>query len=477
MTKIEPAESERLSISATAQKKGSVDSAMKQRIFSIDSERGLSDSENVPGFKTETSEDERTGGETDKEKAKISRSSSKASFKSIALVARYGASTKHKKEGEKEKSKDKDQAGDGGGGGGGGETTDSEVEPDSGISDSKAMGVLELLSKPKKQSERSKMAKKHKEDQKTGAIFSTAKKLYEGQISTFKRTNGRQNSAGTQTSPAGSFISIPGLVESADSGSEAHYDTPPPNKNFFVYLVSDANSFYKKDCIGRISLPEDVKQFTLSQLRNYLLRADDDVLRSVLKNNKTFRFVTETYKFVAQAEQVVNVEDVYLNQGIFVKFSEGQFIPPDAKVGAAIGEVNKSSTGFIRSTSRRKSRRRHMTHGDKVNGEGVITPVPGYESGDAMTEGTSVTAAHHLPHASHGVHGNANTISSMEANASSPSHVRHHRRRAGRPPSAMGMGGGPGHRDHHLAFSLIEPNPDAFKRRGRLTFTFRVMHI
>lgn len=443
MTKIEPAESERLSISA-AKKRESLDSAMKQRIFSIDSERGLSDGENVNN--AATSEDEKQPGDPEKGDKTLERTASKTSFKSVAIVARYGSGERIRQR-EKEKGDKKS----------GGETSESDVdEPDSGISDPKAIGVLELLTKPKKSSERSKMAKKHKEDQKTAAIFSTAKKLYEGQIPTFKRTNGRQNSAGTQTSPAGSFISIPGLVESCDSGSEAHYDTPPPNKNFFVYLVSDANSFYKKDCIGRITLPEEMKQFTLSQLRNHLLKADDEVLRSVLKNNKSFRFVTETYKFVAQQEQVTTVEDVYLNQGIFLKFTEGQFVPSDAKVGMAIGDGNKASTGFTR--SKKRSRRRQLGHrGNEI--ERVITP--GYESGDALTEGTNVTASHHLNESSHRVHGNANTISSsMEGNASSPSHMRH-RRRAGRPPSALGR------HNYHETGGYVQPNPDAFRRKGK----------
>lgn len=439
LIKIEPAESEKLSLSG-GKKHSSIDSAMKQRVFSIDSERGLSDVDNLNTLK-DTSDEERR----DDKPGQVTRTSSKTSFKSIAFIARMG--TGSNKSDEKQKDNNKSAADENTG------TSDSETELDP-----KAINILQTLTKPNRQKERTRMAKKHIEDQKTKAIFSTAKKLYEGQISTFKRTNGRANSAGTQTSPAGSFISIPGLLESNDSGSEAHYDSPPPrqDKHFFVYLVSDNSTAsstsisFKKDCIGKISLPDHVKSFNLSQLRSYLIQSDDDVLRSVLKNNKSFKFVTETYKSVAQEEKLTYINDVYLNQGIFVKFTDGQFIPCDAKVGGAIVDHKVSRAG-----GKRRSRRHvHLppvsmnnddnNTDDLVTGDRSITPI-------SKIHGKQMTS----------IHGNDDF--SMRVNVNSP--IDEMKRDRGHTSPSLFY-------SNYDEFNYIHPNPDAFKRRGNFSFNF-----
>ena len=439
LIKIEPAESEKLSLSG-GKKHSSIDSAMKQRVFSIDSERGLSDGENLNTLK-DTSDEERR----EEKPGQVTRTSSKTSFKSIAFIARMGANAT--------KADEKQSGAKGSGGDEPTGTSDSETELDP-----KAINILQTLTKPKRQSERARMAKKHLEDQKTKAIFSTAKKLYEGQISTFKRTNGRANSAGTQTSPAGSFISIPGLLESNDSGSEAHYDSPPPrqDKHFFVYLVSDSISSssvsattYKKDCIGKISLPENVKSFNLSQLRSYLIQSEDEVLRSVLKNNKSFKFVTETYKSVAQEEKLTSINDVYLNQGIFVKFTDGQFIPCDAKVGGAIVNHKASRTGGKRRS--RRHARSTVSHAVEGDADDAVTVIAGDRSVTPISKihGKQVTSF------------NGNDDFSMRVNVNSPNDEMK-RDRGHASPSFF--------YSNHDEFHFIHPNPDAFKRRGNFLF-------
>lgn len=186
-----------------------------------------------------------------------------------------------------------------------------------------------------------------------GNIFGAAKKLTESSQSTYKRTGGRCKSAGVQTEGgSGSTINIPGLVDSPDSGGDIYLEmADPEERKYFVYLVSDSSSsYFKKDCIGRLRLPNSSNNWTLFQLRNHLLKSDDEVLRSILKANKSFRFVTETYRFVAQNEAVAAVEEVYSNQGIFIKFGEGSSFPQEVKHMAPTQGVKTMAQ--IRSRSR-----------------------------------------------------------------------------------------------------------------------------
>lgn len=153
--------------------------------------------------------------------------------------------------------------------------------------------------------------------------------------STSKRTGGRKKSAGCQTSPtrAGSSICIPGLVESPDSMAfDRLVDYDGAERKYFIYLVSDGqNAVFRKDCIGRLVLPPKGQHLTLSDLRSQLLKSDDEELRAMVRANKQFRFVTETYRFVAQNESMAPIDDVYPTQGIFIKFTEGANVPDHFK--------------------------------------------------------------------------------------------------------------------------------------------------
>lgn len=75
-----------------------------------------------------------------------------------------------------------------------------------------------------------------------------------------------------QTSPFGSVVNIPGLVGSPDL-RESELDLDDFNeRKYFIYLVSDGtNSFYNKNCIGRVVLPPRTRHMTLSDLRDSLV--------------------------------------------------------------------------------------------------------------------------------------------------------------------------------------------------------------
>lgn len=143
----------------------------------------------------------------------------------------------------------------------------------------------------------------------------------------------RLMSAGIQTSPT-IWFGIKRTVNLKQSNSiewEPHpiYSDPfsPSQVNnnrterrYFIYIVSEGNPFYRKNCIGKITLPAG-SLITLSELRDYLMKTDDNQLKEILKRDKSFRFLTETYRFVAQNEAVVSIDQVYPTQGIFIKLN------------------------------------------------------------------------------------------------------------------------------------------------------------
>lgn len=91
------------------------------------------------------------------------------------------------------------------------------------------------------------------------------------------------------------------------------------DKKYFIYIVSDSNNpFYKKTCIGKVVLPPEANP-TLADLRSQILKFGDETVRETLRKNKSFRFLSETYRFVAQNEAIASVNEVYPTQGIFIK--------------------------------------------------------------------------------------------------------------------------------------------------------------
>lgn len=340
-------------------KRDSIESAgagSKQRVFSIDSEKGEVASD--PEMKEEGEAGDPRG---------ISRTSSRSSFKAVAAVARMGASMKAIAQpiGSVSGQVQQDEEGNS-------EDEDEEQNADSGYGDDPSgkskpgySPVLAAFTSGPKQKKKREQSIKQKIEKTTTQVFSAAKELYGKGQSTFKRTGGRQNSAGVQTSPThtGSVISIPGLVETPDPPPESFYQEQEKDQNYFVYLISDSvGSNFRKDCIGRVEIPKGVKQVTLSDLRNLLTKNDDPTLKSMLRNNKSFRFVTETYRFVAQNEQAAAIDEVYGGQGIFVKFQEGTDVKLTQREGPspALSSRIKSRQGFRKKSGRRRGARRNV---------------------------------------------------------------------------------------------------------------------
>lgn len=80
-------------------------------------------------------------------------------------------------------------------------------------------------------------------------------------------------------------------------------------RKYFIYLISDtSNPYYKKDCIGKISLPAR-GQLTLAELREQLFKQSEDNVKTILKKGKGVRFLTETYRFVSQNESIATVKE------------------------------------------------------------------------------------------------------------------------------------------------------------------------
>ncbi|XP_053203268.1 uncharacterized protein LOC128387969 [Panonychus citri] len=138
----------------------------------------------------------------------------------------------------------------------------------------------------------------------------------------------RQTSVSIQTSPTIWFGTV-NVKNDPSIAWESHpiYSEPySPNhdtrleRKYFIYLVSDANPYFRKNCIGKITLPTK-SALTLSQLRDMLMKAEDSSLKDILKKNRSFRFLTETYRFVAQNEAIAPIDQVYPTQGIFIKLS------------------------------------------------------------------------------------------------------------------------------------------------------------
>lgn len=89
------------------------------------------------------------------------------------------------------------------------------------------------------------------------------------------------------------------------------------DKVFFIYLVSDSrNSFYDKTCIGKISIPYK-PNITLFDIRAAINKSE--LMRETLKRNRSYRFLSETYRFVPQSEVAVTAVDIYPTYGVFIK--------------------------------------------------------------------------------------------------------------------------------------------------------------
>ncbi|RWS09572.1 hypothetical protein B4U79_18114 [Dinothrombium tinctorium] len=130
--------------------------------------------------------------------------------------------------------------------------------------------------------------------------------------------DGRASTA-VQTSPI-SWMNIPGVIDFDRADFINYLKSDNNERRYFVYLIQDSNPYFKKDCIGRISIPKG--KITLSELREYMLKSDDENLRYVIRKNQSFRFLSETYRFVAQNEAIAPVDEVYPAQGIFIKINQ-----------------------------------------------------------------------------------------------------------------------------------------------------------
>lgn len=105
-----------------------------------------------------------------------------------------------------------------------------------------------------------------------------------------------------------SHLSRP-LFQSSAFSSFYDPESEQQERKYFIYLISDtANPYYKKDCIGKILLPAR-GLLTLAELRDQLFKQSEDNVKTILKKGKNFRFLTETYRFVAQNESIASVKE------------------------------------------------------------------------------------------------------------------------------------------------------------------------
>uniref|UniRef100_T1K987 MYND-type domain-containing protein n=2 Tax=Tetranychus urticae TaxID=32264 RepID=T1K987_TETUR len=171
-----------------------------------------------------------------------------------------------------------------------------------------------------------------------------------------KLRNDRKTSVSIQTSPTIWFGTVD-LKSDPTIAWEPHpvYSEPfSPNhdsraeRKYFIYLVTDASPYFRKNCIGKISLPAR-SALTLSQLRDILMKAEDSSLKDVLKKNRSFRFLTETYRFVAQNEAIAPIDQVYPTQGIFIKLSA-----PDYSIMPTTDRSDTNHTTKVTGTGNRR---------------------------------------------------------------------------------------------------------------------------
>lgn len=89
---------------------------------------------------------------------------------------------------------------------------------------------------------------------------------------------------------------------------------------FYIYKVRDVNMVPKKECLGRVFIPQrNLKKnpLTLEELRRLIRQSSDEMLQDAAKQR--FRYLCETYHLVASDESFTPVDQLYPSKGVFIK--------------------------------------------------------------------------------------------------------------------------------------------------------------
>lgn len=89
---------------------------------------------------------------------------------------------------------------------------------------------------------------------------------------------------------------------------------------FYIYKVRDVNMVPKKECLGRVFIPQrNLKKnpLTLEELRRLIRQSSDEMLQDAAKQR--FRYLSETYHLVAGDESFTPVDQLYPTKGVFIK--------------------------------------------------------------------------------------------------------------------------------------------------------------
>ena len=94
------------------------------------------------------------------------------------------------------------------------------------------------------------------------------------------------------------------------------------DRKYYIYKVRDVNMVPKKECVGKVIVPQEMlskrkSKVTLDDLRKLIRQSSDEALQEAAKNR--FRYLSESYHLVASDESFTPVEQLYPTQGVFIK--------------------------------------------------------------------------------------------------------------------------------------------------------------
>lgn len=130
------------------------------------------------------------------------------------------------------------------------------------------------------------------------------------------------------------------------NSSELDENSESDERKYFIYLITESNPYFIKNCIGKINLSSR-QTLKLSELRELLLKAEDPNIHNILKKHRSFRFLTETYRFVSQNESLTSIDQIYPTQGIFIKLTAPDLGTLKSDMVKNIRTSKKSMPSFI----------------------------------------------------------------------------------------------------------------------------------
>ena len=136
------------------------------------------------------------------------------------------------------------------------------------------------------------------------------------------------------------------------------------DRKYYIYKVRDVNMVPKKECVGKVIVPERGNssvvdeittvggnasrtrqgKITLEELRQLIRHSSDEMLQEAAKQR--FRYLSESYHLVAVDESYTPVDQIYPTQGVFIKLdNEHPFSKPS---------VDKSLTARLQAEYERR---------------------------------------------------------------------------------------------------------------------------